>query len=209
MLLVAVILLAYLAGAIPTGLLVARAAGVDIRHQGSGNIGATNVTRALGRASGLVTLAGDIVKAVLPMLVAGWLAEADQRQLWLAAAGGAAFLGHCYPVYLGFKGGKGVATALGVFLVLAPLAVLAEVALFAVVVWRTGFVSAGSLAAAGLLPILTWLDQGSVLVSGLAILVAAVVVAKHRDNIRRLWRGEEKPWRGEGRSAAAGMEKKG
>ncbi|NCP78361.1 MAG: acyl-phosphate glycerol 3-phosphate acyltransferase, partial [Desulfuromonadales bacterium] len=113
------LLATYLIGAIPTGLVLTRlAGGADVRTAGSGNIGATNVYRVAGRTLGILTLAGDCLKGVLPLLAAISLFQLSQPQI--ALVGVTAFLGHCYPVYLGFKGGKGVATALGVLLVLSP-----------------------------------------------------------------------------------------
>jgi glycerol-3-phosphate acyltransferase PlsY len=114
---------AYLIGAIPSGVILTRIAGAgDIRQAGSGNIGATNVYRVAGRRLGIITLVCDALKGVLPLAALLALGGRSPAQLALVAA--AAFLGHCYPVYLGFKGGKGVATALGIFLVLSPLSVL-------------------------------------------------------------------------------------
>src|SRR5512137_739985 len=143
------ILGAYLLGSIPTGLLLARAAGVDIRTTGSGNIGATNVYRTLGRTVGILTLVGDCVKGLIPVLVARHLEMGDAM---IAAAGAAAFLGHVYTVFLGFKGGKGVATALGVFLAVAPAAVGAALLVFVAVVWKWRYISLGSICAALVMP---------------------------------------------------------
>ncbi|MCK5233119.1 MAG: glycerol-3-phosphate acyltransferase, partial [Desulfobulbaceae bacterium] len=127
------VLLAYLIGSIPCGLLVGKCVGVDVRQLGSGNIGATNVTRLLGKKLGIVTLAGDVCKALPPMILASVLlkdAAGESLGVWVAICGFAAFFGHLYPVYLKFKGGKGVATALGVFLFLCPLAVLIDIVIF-------------------------------------------------------------------------------
>jgi len=192
--LLAAVLSGYLIGAVPTGLLLARAAGIDIRSHGSGNIGATNVSRTLGKKLGALTLIGDIAKAVFPMLLVARFLPAGEKELGMALAGAAAFLGHCYPVYLGFQGGKGVATALGVFLVLTPAAVFVEVVLFGLIVRLTGYVSVGSLAAAALLPLLVWLFNRSAIATSLAGAIALVVWIKHRGNIDRLLRREEKSW---------------
>ena len=182
------ILGAYLLGSIPTGLLLAKAAGVDIRSTGSGNIGATNVYRTLGRTVGVLTLVGDCLKGLLPVLAARYLGLTDA---WIAAAGLAAFLGHVYTVFLGFKGGKGVATALGVFLGVSPLAVLGAMTIFALLVWKWRYISLGSISAAAAMPILVAiLDRRPVLV-GMTVVVAALVIWKHRENIGRLRAGTE------------------
>lgn len=187
---------AYLLGAIPFGLLLGKLAGVDVRSSGSGNIGATNVGRLLGRKLGLLTLAADTGKGVLPMLLAAWLWPAGpEREVVMVLAGGAAFLGHLFPIYLKFKGGKGVATALGVFLYLAPLAAALDLLIFTAVVYNWGYVSLGSLTAALLLPGLVWLLSGSLPFTLLALLIGALIWFKHRDNITRLLKREEKSWK--------------
>ena len=185
---IVLILGAYQLGSIPTGLLLAKAAGVDIRSTGSGNIGATNVYRTLGRTVGVLTLVGDCLKGLLPVLAARYLGLTDA---WIAAAGLAAFLGHVYTVFLGFKGGKGVATALGVFLGVSPLAVLGAMTIFALLVWKWRYISLGSISAAAAMPILVAiLDRRPVLV-GMTVVVAALVIWKHRENIGRLRAGTE------------------
>jgi acyl phosphate:glycerol-3-phosphate acyltransferase len=178
----------YFIGSIPTGLLLARACGVDIRAAGSGNIGATNVYRTLGRSVGVLTLVGDCLKGLVPVLVAKHLGLADQ---WVAAVGLAAFLGHVYTIFLGFKGGKGVATALGVFLAVSPLAVLVAAGIFAALVWKWRYVSLGSITAAAAMPVLVALLERKSLLVGMSVLIAALVVYKHRENIRRLRDGTE------------------
>jgi|GEM_PF-122409 len=190
------IISAYLLGAIPFGLFLGRLAGVDVRAAGSGNIGATNVARLTGKKIGALTLICDTTKGILPMLAAQWLLPGDPgRELIVALCGGAAFLGHLYPVYLGFRGGKGVATALGVFLYLTPLAALADILVFALVLYNWGFVSLGSLTAALIMPGLVWLFSGSPVDTMLAAAIAILIWFKHRDNILRLKKGEEKSWR--------------
>jgi glycerol-3-phosphate acyltransferase PlsY len=179
---------AYLLGSVPTGLLLAKAAGVDIRTTGSGNIGATNVYRTLGRSVGVLTLVGDCLKGLLPVLLARYLQFPD---LWIALVGLAAFLGHVYTVFLGFKGGKGVATALGVFLGIAPLAVGLVLAIFIAIVWKTRFVSLGSICAAAAMPGLVAVTGGRPPQVLMTVLVAALVVWKHRENIKRLREGTE------------------
>jgi glycerol-3-phosphate acyltransferase PlsY len=187
---------AYLVGSIPFGLVLGKAAGVDVRGAGSGNIGATNVARLVGKKLGVLTLVCDALKAVLPMLAAGWLLEPGSRhELWVALSGGAAFLGHLYPVYLKFKGGKGVATALGIFLYLSPLAAVIDVLIFVGVVYNWGYVSLGSLTAALMMPGLVWLLTGSLSNSLLALAIGVLIWVKHRDNIERLMHHKEKSWR--------------
>lgn len=178
----------YFIGSIPTGLLLARACGVDIRATGSGNIGATNVYRTLGRSVGVLTLVGDCLKGLVPVLVAQRLGFADQ---WVAAVGLTAFLGHVYTIFLGFKGGKGVATALGVFLAVSPLSVLAAAGVFVALVWKWRYVSLGSITAAAAMPLLVALLERKPLLVAMSILIAALVVYKHKENIRRLREGTE------------------
>lgn len=182
------IVIAYFLGSIPTGLLLAKAAGVDIRSSGSGNIGATNVYRTLGRGVGVMTLVGDCLKGLVPVLVARHLALADP---WLAGVGLAAFLGHVYTVFLCFKGGKGVATALGVFLGVSPLAVAGALLVFVGIVWKSRYISLGSITAAAVMPALVAVLDGRPPLVLMAVLIAALVVWKHRENIQRLRAGVE------------------
>lgn len=179
---------AYIVGSIPTGLLLARASGVDIRATGSGNIGATNVYRTLGRTVGIATLLGDCLKGLVPVLVARKLGFADP---WVAAVGLAAFLGHVYTIFLGFKGGKGVATALGVFLGVSPLSVLGALALFIGIVAATRYISLGSITAAAAMPFLVAAVERRPLLVGMTLVIAVIVIVKHRENIRRLREGTE------------------
>ena len=182
------IVIAYLVGSLPFGLILGKAAGIDVRQGGSGNIGATNVTRLVGKKIGAATLLFDVAKGFLPMIAAGGLG-ADENTVLLC--GIAAFVGHLYPVYLKFQGGKGVATALGVFLYLDPLAVVFCVIAFVAVVSLSGFVSVGSLTAAALMPLLVLFLQGSGNIAWCAFFIALLIWFKHRENIRRLIRREE------------------
>jgi glycerol-3-phosphate acyltransferase PlsY len=183
------LLLAYLLGSIPTGLLLAKAfGGVDIRTTGSGNIGATNVYRTLGRKVGVMTLVGDCLKGLIPVLAAKWLGLADP---WVAAIGIAAFIGHVYTVFLGFKGGKGVATALGVFLGTSPLSVLTALGVFALVLWKWRYVSLASITAAAAMPLFVAALDGKPLIIAMTLVIAALVIHKHRENIQRLRAGTE------------------
>ncbi len=190
------VLLGYLIGAIPTGLIVGKCFEIDVRQDGSGNIGATNVNRLLGKKLGLLTLALDMIKGIIPMLLTAYLLKVQfDKELWVILSGGAAFLGHIFPVYLGFKGGKGVATALGIFVYLAPVAVLIDLLIFVIVVRVWGFVSLGSLTASAAMPALIWLLKGSENIFLLALIVGVLTWIKHYENIKRLIRQEEKSWR--------------
>ncbi len=179
---------AYLLGSIPVGLLLAKAAGVDIRETGSGNIGATNVYRTMGRTVGIMTLAGDCLKGLIPALLAQKLNLPDH---WLAAICLAAFLGHVYTIFLRFKGGKGVATALGVFLTVSPLAVLLAMAAFFLVIRLWRYVSLASITAATLMPFLIALLDRRPFIIAMTLAIALIVIYKHKDNIRRLRDGTE------------------
>jgi acyl phosphate:glycerol-3-phosphate acyltransferase len=198
MLHVAVVALAYLLGSIPFGYLLVRlSVGGDVRETGSGGTGATNVTRSAGKGVGLLTLLLDALKGAAAVLVArAVLGEGDEW--WVCAAAVAAVLGHVFPVWLSFRGGKGVATGLGVFLVLAPLATLCALFVFVVVVWLWRYVSLGSMTAAVVLPLAAWAlgalgvgDRAALPVLAVAVTGAALIVFMHRANIGRLLRGEE------------------
>jgi acyl phosphate:glycerol-3-phosphate acyltransferase len=179
---------AYLLGSVPTGLLLARAFGINIREAGSGNIGATNVYRTIGRKIGILTLVGDCLKGLIPVLVAKWLGLPD---LWVAAIGLAAFLGHVYTVFLGFKGGKGVATALGVFLATSPLSVLLALVIFALTVYKWRYISLASITAAAVIPLLVCAIERKPELIVMSVLIAAIVIFRHRENIARLRAGTE------------------
>lgn len=186
-------LASYLLGAVPFGVLVAKLfdRSVDLRTTGSGNIGATNVARTLGKGAGILTLLLDAAKGAAAVLVAAAMSPPGDYLL-PAVAGGAAFLGHLFPVYLGFRGGKGVATALGVVLALLPAAAGVLFILFAAVFAVTRYVSLGSLvAAAGLTPAMALLGAPAPFVA-LSAGIGALVFWTHRENIRRLLAGEER-----------------
>lgn len=187
---------AYLLGAVPFGLLFARAKGVDLRSHGSGNIGATNVARVLGRWLGLLTLSADLSKGLLPVLGCRMAMAGDPNaELLVALAGMGAILGHCYPVFLRFRGGKGVATAAGVFLSICPAALAFATAGFVLAVRQSGYVSVGSLTAAVLMPVLLHFLCPSRDLEVMAWCAAIVIWWKHRENIGRLLRAEEKSWK--------------
>ena len=183
------IIASYFIGAIPTGVVLAKAfSGTDIRREGSGNIGATNVTRVLGKKLGALTLAGDLLKGFLPVCLGSYLVSSLNV---VCLMGLAAFLGHLFPVYLRFKGGKGVATALGVFLYFAPLVILIEVVVFAALVGIWKYVSLGSLIAAAVMPLLLLLFASPKPVVLLSIAFALLIFIKHKANIQRLLNGTE------------------
>jgi glycerol-3-phosphate acyltransferase PlsY len=193
--LILVLVASYLLGSIPFGILVAKLfGGADVRRSGSGNIGATNVARVVGPLAGIVTLLLDAAKGSAAVwLAARWM---HGEALAMVLAGLFAMLGHCFPIWLGFRGGKGVATAAGVFLALCPAAMLAALILFLLVVGFWRYVSLASIAAAAALPLLIYLlwaphfaPPPSVTLTSLGI--AALVIYQHRGNISRLARGEE------------------
>src|SRR5262245_50277996 len=185
----ALVVLAYLLGSLSFGLLIARLyGGADLRHSGSGNIGATNVARTMGATAGLLTLLGDGVKGLVAVLCAqAW----GQASVLPALAAVAAVLGHMFPLYHGFRGGKGVATAVGVLLPTLPLPLLGGLVIWLVVVavWR--YVSAGSMLAALAVPLLAALWSYPVPLILAAALIAFLVLYKHRENLARLRQGSE------------------
>ena len=202
------ILISYLLGSIPTGAIVGKMQGVDLRTVGSGNIGFTNVLRTLGAKAAAPVLAVDIGKGLLAVLVVARAlgASSPLGPTGIAlAAGLAAVAGHIWPVFAGFRGGRGVATACGVFLGLAPLATLAAAAVWLTLVLTTRYVSVGSIVAAALLPFAVAVEvRARTIAQPTTIIVAAAVVAaalvlKHRANIQRLMRGEENRFGGSDR----------
>ncbi len=183
-----VITAAYLIGSIPTGLLLGKAYGIDVRKEGSGNIGATNLYRTVGRKVGIITLIGDCLKGLLPVLLMKFSALPPEFAAWVGLA---AFCGHVFSVFLKFKGGKGVATALGVFLALAPLAVAIAIALFAVLMFFWRYVSLGSISAAAIMPLAVYLMGESRTVTTVTLIIALIVIVRHHENIKRLLSGTE------------------
>ena len=188
-------LFAYLLGSIPWGVVLTRLfTAADIRQQGSGNIGATNVSRVAGPIPGLLTFAGDILKGAVPAYLAVKLTGPYPgiHEIYLAIVALAAFFGHLFPLFTKFRGGgKGVATAAGCFIVLAPLACLAALAAFIIVLLWSRRVSAGSLAAAALLPIGTWFTTFSWEVPAGAAIISIFIFIRHIDNVKRLVAGTE------------------
>lgn len=190
------LLVAYVAGSIPTAYLAGKLKGVDLRQHGSGNLGATNAWRVLGWKIGLCVYLVDTLKGLLPVLLLPRPAAA--AEIAGLAYGVAAIAGHVRPVFLRFqKGGKGVATAGGVFVALAPLAFAAAFATFVIVFLASGYVSLGSLCAAAALPIAVFAFSGGRISATLlvSVVVAAFVFWTHRANIGRLMRGEENRFR--------------
>jgi glycerol-3-phosphate acyltransferase PlsY len=190
-----VVIIAYLIGSIPFGYLIVRAkGGGDVRETGSGGTGATNVSRRAGKALGVLTLILDALKGAIAVLVARLMFDADSTDWFVAAAAIAVIVGHVFPVWLGFRGGKGVATGVGVFLALAPMAVLFAGIIFAAVVAVTRYVSLGSILAAATIPLFVWLFVLEVELKPLlaaAIAGALLIVFAHRGNIARLLSGTE------------------
>jgi len=201
--LVLALVAAYLLGSVPAGYMVGRAKGIDLRAVGSGNIGASNVVRSIGKPWGIAVFLFDFAKGLVSALVGAWLVasghvsgvSADAAALML---GGAAFLGHVFPVFLGFKGGKGVATAAGLCCGVAPLALAVAFGVWLVAFKWPRIVSIGSLCGALAFPVSFVLIEGPEralgergLVTGVAVLLAAVIIFLHRSNIGRLVRGEE------------------
>ncbi len=186
------VIFSYLLGSIPFGLIIAKlfGGGVDPRKVGSGNIGATNVARAVGKVGGAITLLLDASKGFVPLLLArSTFTEGYYPVLALTAA--FAFLGHIFPIYLKFRGGKGVATAFGIVLYLSPVSAIILVVVFAVALLLTGYVSVGSLSAAFFFPLLMAFLGPSPYYVGLALFMAFTVFYTHRENIRRLLEGKE------------------
>ena len=191
-------LAAYLLGSIPTGFLVARAKGVDIRTVGSGNIGATNAMRVLGKPAGIFVLLVDALKGYA---ACGWLVALilqfftltpEQVQTHEIIAGIAAVLGHNYTCWLGFKGGKGIATTAGVFIALAPWALLVALGVFILAVLVTRYVSVGSIAAAVALPATVWImPPRNLLLCVVTTALGVLAIYKHKGNIQRLRAGTE------------------
>lgn len=197
---VLVLIAAYLLGSIPFGYLIVRAKeGADVRESGSGGTGATNVSRRAGKLAGVVTLLLDALKGAAAVLVARWLLTDDFGvDWWVAAAAVLAVVGHCFPVWLRFRGGKGVATGVGVFLSLYPLAVACAAVVFMLAFALTRYVSLGSILGSAALPVSAWLlavyvrpvaAAGPILTA--AVAAAALIILMHRANIGRLLRGAE------------------
>src|SRR5437660_4966318 len=191
----------YLLGSIPFGYLAGRIGGIDIRTCGSGNVGATNVIRTLGKGYGYPVFALDFLKGFGAVKISITIAtqaqsEWNSPEMFGIVAAISSVLGHSFPVWLGFKGGKGVATSAGAFFALAPIAVLVGVAIWMLTFWLTRYVSVASIAAAAALPLIilitTWLSRTTEkLLFYSSVCLAAVVIWRHRSNLSRLMRGTE------------------
>jgi glycerol-3-phosphate acyltransferase PlsY len=183
------LLSAYLLGSIPTGVILAKAfSDVDPRTQGSRNIGATNVFRTAGKKLGAVTLLGDILKGFLPVIIARTSIDSN---FWVGAVALTAFIGHLYPIFLRFKGGKGIATGLGAFLALAPLPAILSCLVFAAVVYRWRYISVGSLSATAAFPVFLALLNPHLVYIPFALAIGSLIFYRHRENMERLRAGKE------------------
>lgn len=190
--LVLVIIIAYLIGSIPFGYLIVRATGRgDVRETGSGGTGATNVSRRAGRAAGVFTLVLDLLKGAIAIIIAKAMLNPDATDWWIAAAAIAVIVGHIFPVWLAFRGGKGVATGAGVFLALAPMSVLCAGVIFVLVVWWRKMVSLGSIVGAVTIPVYFLLAGNSTPLFTASVVGAWLIVIAHRGNIARIWTGTE------------------
>jgi glycerol-3-phosphate acyltransferase PlsY len=186
----AVVVAAYLIGSVPFALLMARRWGAsDLRRIGSGNLGAANVLRASGVKAGLLVAILDMSKGAMSVALAGWVAGGVAAP---AAAGLAAIVGHIYPIWLRFRGGKGVATACGVFSLLAPAAVPPALAIFIVTVWTTKYISLGSMLATIALPPIAYATGSPAPAVAAASAAAAIILFRHRSNVVRLRAGTER-----------------
>lgn len=184
------ILIAYLLGSIPFGYLLVRwRTGGDVRSQGSGNIGATNVLRTSGKKLGILTLALDVAKGALAVFIAQELSGYDP--LWSALAAVSVLVGHMFPVWLQFKGGKAVASMLGAYLVLTPLAMLATMLIFVLMMWKTRIVSLSSILCSAVFPVGVWLLYHDAVYLLASVICAVLIVYKHKGNIERLRAGTE------------------
>jgi glycerol-3-phosphate acyltransferase PlsY len=195
------LLASYFVGAIPTSYLLSRLfAGIDLRQHGSGNLGATNLYRVLGWKYAIPAAVVDIAKGAIPVLI--FAPQVSDSELFALGCGVVAILGHVFSVFVGFKGGKGVATAAGVMLGLAPLALGVSAVVWALLVRLTGYVSVGSIVAAAVLPVAVYLleDSTSPALLWIATAIAAGVILLHRRNIQRLLKGTENRF---GRRAAS------
>ena len=195
-----VLIIAYLLGSIPFGYLIVRATkGADVRETGSGGTGATNVSRRAGKLAGILTLLLDAAKGAIAVLLARYVLTDDFGvNWWVAAAAVLAVIGHCFPVWLNWRGGKGVATGVGVFLSLYPLAVASSALLFIIIVFWTRYVSLGSILATAAFPLFVWLLSVYVKpvadfapVVGASIIAGALIISMHHANIGRLVQGTE------------------
>ncbi|MGO9611940.1 MAG: glycerol-3-phosphate 1-O-acyltransferase PlsY [Dissulfurispiraceae bacterium] len=206
---IVLIVISFVIGSIPTGLLIAKSRGINLRKIGSGNIGTTNVLRAMGKEAALITLAGDMAKGVIPVMIARHFFQhsgfqivdfgverlnslmSDQQSVINGLAGIFAILGHNFSIFLKFKGGKGVATSLGVALAISPYAALLTATIWLLTFRRTGYSSLSALVSFGLLPLSVYLTDNSREKILTAIIIAILIFIRHKSNINRLLHGTE------------------
>ncbi|HUU49742.1 MAG TPA: glycerol-3-phosphate 1-O-acyltransferase PlsY [Nitrospinota bacterium] len=181
-------LFSYLLGSIPFGYLIAKREKINVRNHGSGNIGATNVLRTVGKKAGILTLTGDFLKGFIPVLMALYI---TQSEYIIGLVGILAILGHIYPIFLKFKGGKGVATSLGVFTGIMPLVVLITTIIWLIICFVSRYVSLSSMIASIALPVLAWQFNEPKFYILLSTLATIFIIFRHKDNLRRLATGEE------------------
>jgi len=181
-------LFSYLLGSIPFGYLIAKREKINVRNHGSGNIGATNVLRTVGKKAGILTLTGDFLKGFIPVLMALYI---TQSEYIIGLVGILAILGHIYPIFLKFKGGKGVATSLGVFTGIMPLVVLITTIIWLIICFVSRYVSLSSMVASIALPVLAWQFNEPKFYILLSTLATIFIIFRHKDNLRRLATGEE------------------
>lgn len=189
---VAFIIFSYLIGSIPTGVIISKYFfNVDIQKVGSGNIGATNVARTLGKKVGILTLIGDALKGIIPIILVRLYEPYPLNQTLIFFCSLSAFFGHLFPIYLKFKGGKGVATALGIFLMLFPFQTLLTAFVFFIIIYFSRYVSLGSISASIVMPILVSFRAQNTYQIALSIIICFFIILKHKDNIHRLLEGKE------------------
>jgi acyl phosphate:glycerol-3-phosphate acyltransferase len=192
-------LFGYLLGSVPSGIVLTRLfSRVDPRKMGSKNIGATNIYRTAGKTLGVLTLIGDVLKGAIPIWMAMMWSQHDLwgiPELWIAIVGLSPIVGHIFPIFLGFKGGKGVATALGTYLVISPTSVLIEALVFVLIVWKWRIIALGSITCAITIPILIATFRGERIYILLSVIIAALILYRHQSNIARLFHGTENKWK--------------
>jgi len=181
--------LAYLVGSVPFAFLLSRRRGIDLREVGSGNVGATNVLRTSGVRTAMIAMGLDVIKGALAVVMAQRLTGGLGAPM---AAGLASVLGHIYPVWLRFRGGKGVATAAGVFVVLTPMALGIASATFVLVVWMTRYISVGSVIGALTLAVVAVITDAPAVIEIGSVVAALMILQRHRSNIRRVFAGTER-----------------
>ena len=181
----------YLLGSVSTGMIISKIKGVDIRKQGSGNIGATNVYRTMGKTFGAIVLIGDALKGAVATLFGGWFLGQGEGQLGMMVGGLAVQTGHSYSIFLKGQGGKGIATGLGVLSVILPKTLLVALPLWLLVLFISGYVSLSSIIAAVSVPIVSWFFYQDLSLFIFASLAALLAIWRHKSNIQRLLKGEE------------------